>query len=78
MFIFEDLLNMDFLEIGLAHEYSHKANNGFQTDGGDEKAAFSFELHVAKLARKKQKWIKYNREEYTWQIGYMRECGLIR
>ena len=74
--IFQDLIDTEFLEIVVAHEFSHLSDEK-ETDHEEEKKAFKFELEVAKLARKKTKWLAYNRREYPRRVKQLREMGLI-
>lgn len=78
MMIFQDLVDIEFLDIAIAHEYAHLGDEESKTEFEQEKKAFTLELQVAKLARKKQKWLRYNKKEYPERLRDMREMGLIR
>lgn len=85
--IFKDLIKPEFIDMAVAHEFSHlnekhKNKTGllteqFEVDKKNEKEAFSLELKIAKLSKKKQKYLRWIEEEYPHRIKLFKEFGLI-
>lgn len=76
--IFEDLLDLKYIDIAVGHEFSHKIDKKSRTNHSQEKKAFSLELEIADKIGKKEEWIKYNEQNYPKRIKEMREIGLIK
>lgn len=68
--IFHDLINPEYIDMAIGHEYAHLKN-------GDEKEAFTLELQIAKIVRKKLRYLDYNQREYPWRIKQFKKYGLI-
>lgn len=76
MIIFKDLIDPEFLDMAVAHEFTH-LGEGNVNEQESEKKALTLELQIAELTCKKQKWIEYNKREYPSRIRAMQKFGLL-
>jgi len=75
--IFEDLIDSEFLDIAVAHEFAHVGSKDIGVDES-QKEALTLELEIAELTGKKQEWIDYNIREDPSRIKEMQEFGLLK
>lgn len=87
MIIFKDLIPLEFLDVAIAHEFSHldqkyKNKSGllaeqFEVDEKNEKEAFALELKIAEQIGKKKEYLLHMKKEDSQRLNEFLEFDLI-